>query len=89
MQNEPNANVSELKRQEAVVDEVGATLLVAAATLEQLGPYLDDDPQFADVQVSSASETDLHVSDACGAGPGFLGAIHRFGDEGGQQFGQP
>ena len=89
MQDEPNANVSEAERREAVADEVGAPLLVAESALEQLGSYLDDDPHLADVEVSSASETDLHVPDACRARPGFLGAVHRLGDEVGQECGQP
>lgn len=81
--------MSEVERREAVADEVGAPLLVAESALEQLGSYLDDDPHLADIEVSSASETDLHVSDACRTGPGFLGAVHRLGDEVGQERGQP
>ena len=58
------------------------------SALEQLGSYLNNDPQLADVEVFSASEADLHVSDAGRACPGFLGAVDRLGDEVGQQFGE-
>ena len=88
VQDEPNANVSEFERRETIADEVGAALLVAESALEQLGSYLNNDPQLADVEVFSASEADLHVSDAGRACPGFLGAVDRLGDEVGQQFGE-
>ena len=76
MQDEPNTHLTEVERSEAVANEIGAALLVAEAAREQLGSYLDDDLQVADVEVSLTSEADLHVPDAGRAGPGFLGTVH-------------
>ena len=84
---EPNSNVPEFERREAVAHDVGAALLVDESALEQLGSYLDGDPEFAYVEVSLASEADLHVADSGRACPGFLRAVHRLGDEVWQQFG--